>query len=222
MKIFAINGSPRKKGNTATVLTHAVAGASEAGAETELIHLTEYTFSGCKSCFACKKIDGKSHGRCALKDDLTQVLQRLHTEASALIVGAPVYFSTASSLLAAFNERLYFPYFTYNAEKPSSFPRSIPSGHIFTMNVTEEQAKEWHYDITLAPGPRFAQTIFGQEPLIFKVYNTYQFSDYSKYDSSVFSEPDKARWRDEHFPQDCQQAFSLGRTIAQSTGIRTN
>ncbi len=39
MKILAINGSPRKNKNTATLLQHALKGAQEMGAETELIHL---------------------------------------------------------------------------------------------------------------------------------------------------------------------------------------
>ena len=39
MKIIAINGSPRKKGNTATVLDHFLEGARSAGADTELVHL---------------------------------------------------------------------------------------------------------------------------------------------------------------------------------------
>lgn len=216
MKIFVINGSPRKKGNTSTVLSHAVSGITMAGGEAELIHLADYTFSGCKSCFACKMINGKSHGRCAARDDLTPLLQRLHEEAGGLILGAPVYFSTVSALLAAFNERFFFQYYTYNMEKPSSFPRAIPSACICTMNATEAQATQNRYDITLGLPLRFMRAILRREPLAFNVYNTYQYSDYSKFDSSMFSEPDKARWRDEHFPQDCKRCFELGARVAEA------
>lgn len=215
MKVFVINGSPRKKGNTATVLNHAVSGIAMAGGEAELVHLADYRFSGCKSCFACKLIGGKSHGHCATSDDLTPLLQRLHGEAGGLILGAPVYFSTVSALLAAFNERFFFPYLTCNMERPSSFPRSIPSACICTMNVTKEQAAHYHYDITLGPPLRFMRSILGREPLALNVYNTYQYSDYNKFDSSVFSEPDKARWRDEHFPRDCKRSFELGARVAE-------
>lgn len=54
-RVIAINGSPRKKGNTATLLEKALAGAEVAGARTKLIHLYKYTYQGCISCFACKK-----------------------------------------------------------------------------------------------------------------------------------------------------------------------
>ena len=65
MKVMAINGSPRKEWNTATLLGKALEGAESKGAESELIHLYDYTFKGCISCFACKTGDGKSYGKCA-------------------------------------------------------------------------------------------------------------------------------------------------------------
>jgi len=59
MKVIAINGSPRKKWNTATLLEKALAGAASQGAETELMHLYDLNYKGCISCFACKTIGGK-------------------------------------------------------------------------------------------------------------------------------------------------------------------
>ena len=58
MNIIAINGSPRKEDNTATLLNKALEGAASNGAETEIIHLYDFTYKGCKSCFACKLING--------------------------------------------------------------------------------------------------------------------------------------------------------------------
>jgi len=51
MKVLAINGSPRTKCNTATLLNNALEGAASQGAETELVHLYNLTFKGCISCF---------------------------------------------------------------------------------------------------------------------------------------------------------------------------
>jgi len=65
MNIVAINGSPRKNANTATLLKHALAGAEKNGAQTELVHLYDFNYTGCVSCFACKLIGGKSYGKCA-------------------------------------------------------------------------------------------------------------------------------------------------------------
>jgi multimeric flavodoxin WrbA len=77
MKVIAFNGSPRKKWNTATLLEKALEGAASQGAETELIHLYDLNFRGCKSCFACKTKGGASYGRCAEKDDLAPILKGL-------------------------------------------------------------------------------------------------------------------------------------------------
>ena len=54
MKVIAINASPRRKWNTATLLQSALEGAASQGAETELVHLYDLDFKGCTSCFACK------------------------------------------------------------------------------------------------------------------------------------------------------------------------
>jgi len=54
MLAIAMNGSPRKKWNTATLLEKALEGAASQGAETELVHLYDLNYKGCISCFACK------------------------------------------------------------------------------------------------------------------------------------------------------------------------
>jgi len=77
MKVLAINGSPRTKCNTATLLNNALEGAASQRAETELVHLYKLNFKGCISCFACKLKNGESYGRCAVKDDLTPILKKL-------------------------------------------------------------------------------------------------------------------------------------------------
>ena len=65
MQALFINGSPRKNGNTAKLLKRAMEGATEAGAETELINLYDRSlnFKGCMSCFACKLKGGKTSTR---------------------------------------------------------------------------------------------------------------------------------------------------------------
>ena len=63
MKVIAINGSPRKKWNTAILLEKALEGAASQGADTELVHLYDLDFKGCSSCFSCKLKGGKSYGK---------------------------------------------------------------------------------------------------------------------------------------------------------------
>ena len=68
MKVLAINGSPRKDWNTATLLKAALDGAASEGAGVELVHLYDLAYHGCVSCFACKLKGGSSYGNCAYKD----------------------------------------------------------------------------------------------------------------------------------------------------------
>ncbi|HJJ39255.1 MAG TPA: flavodoxin family protein, partial [Methanocorpusculum sp.] len=55
MKILAVSGSPRKNGNTETLLASFLKGAEEAGAETRVVRLAEIPFKNCKGCNACHK-----------------------------------------------------------------------------------------------------------------------------------------------------------------------
>ena len=148
MKIMAINGSPRKTWNTATLLKKALKGAASQGAETELVHLYDLNFKGCISCFACKTRGGKSYGRCAVKDDLRPILKKIEA-ADGLILGSPIYFGIVSGEMRSFMERLLFPYFTYTDPPQSLFPKKMPTGFIYTMNVTEEMMQEWGYSSSL-------------------------------------------------------------------------
>ena len=108
MKILAFNGSPRKKWNTATLLEHALEGAASKGAATDLVHLYDLNFKGCMSCCACKTKDGESYGRCAVKDELAPVLEKVEG-AHAIILGSPIYYGSVSGEMRSFIERLVFP-----------------------------------------------------------------------------------------------------------------
>src|SRR5271169_5402101 len=159
MKIIALNGSPRKKWNTATLLKKTLEGAASQGAETKLVHLYDLDFKGCISCFACKTKGGKSYGRCAVKDDQTPVFRRIE-KADAIIMGSPIYFGSVSGEMRSFMERLLFPYLTYTDPPKSLFPRKIKTGFIYTMNTTEEQMTERGYIQLFKPNEMVLRLIF--------------------------------------------------------------
>jgi multimeric flavodoxin WrbA len=139
MHIIAINGSPRKKWNTATLLGKTLEGAASQGAKTKLIHLYDLNYKGCMSCFECKKKGGKSYRTCAVNDDLSPIFKKIR-EADGLILGSPIYFGTVSGEMKSFMERLLFSVLAYTDPSISLFPKKIQTGFIHTMNVTEEQA----------------------------------------------------------------------------------
>ena len=212
MKIMAFNGSPRKKWNTARLLAAALDGAARAGAETELIHLYDLEFSGCISCFSCKKIGGQSHGRCAVKDGLTPVLERI-ARADALILGSPVYLSAETGRMRQFLERLIFPYLRYSKENRSLFPRRIKVGLIYTMNVTEKALPDFGLDKLFANTRRLLEMIFGPVELLLST-DTLQFKDYSLYEVTSFDPEHKQKRHREVFPRDLDKARGLGAGLA--------
>jgi multimeric flavodoxin WrbA len=212
MKAIAINGSPRKSWNTATLLRKALAGAKAKGAKTELVHLYDLSYKGCISCFACKKIGGKSYGRCAVRDEITPVLNNA-AEADVLILGSPLYFHTETGEMRSFMERLLFPYLTYTPGYASIFPGKAQTGLVYTMNVSEENMPAYHQDKSVAAARGAMARVFGNCEVLLCT-DTLQFSDYSKYVSTAFDPAAKTRRRREVFPQDCARAYQLGAKLA--------
>jgi multimeric flavodoxin WrbA len=216
MNVLAINGSPRKNENTATLLNKALQGAASQGAKTELVHLYDLNFKGCISCFACKLKDGKSYGKCAVQDDLTLILEKVD-KAEAIILGSPIYFGNVTGEMRSFLERMAFPYLVYDANYSSLFKRKIPMAFIYTMNLDEKTMKEWGYVPVLKGTEDMLGRIFGATEAFEVQYvtDTYQFSDYSKYVVTAFDEAHKAKRREEEFPKDCEKAFEMGARFAE-------
>ena len=209
MKIMAFNGSPRKKKwNTITLLESALEGAMSVGAETELVHLYDLSFSGCISCFSCKKIDRKEDGVCAIQDDLTPVLDRVKG-ADALIIGSPVYYCAESASTRAFLERLFFPYMKYSKDRKSAFPKRIHTAMIYTMNVPEKILTPMGLDRMFGSTKICLEMHFGPCELLLST-DTLQYSNYDKYESEIFDKEAKYKRHAEVFPEDCKRAFELG------------
>lgn len=209
-KIYAINGSPRRNRNTASLLDKVLEGAKSAATDVtaERIDLYSLKYTGCLSCFACKRKDGASYGRCAVKDDLYEVLKKLR-EADAVVFGSPIYYRTITGQLHAFYERFFFPYMQYKAGYPNLVQRKIPTACIYTMNVMEDEMLRDGYRKNMELFELFLENYF-QKPLILYAFNTYQFDDYDKYVCEVFSKEEKAAYREKNFPEDCQKAFLIG------------
>lgn len=213
MKVIAFNGSPRKNWNTAMLLNKVLEGAASQGVEVELIHLYDYNYKGCVSCFACKLKNGKSYGRCPVNDDLKPIFQKIE-EADAIILGSPIYFGMTTGEMRSFMERLMFQYLAYDGNYTSLFKKRISVGFIYTMNLNETNMAERGYEESLKGMEAPMKRIFGATESLF-VNDTYQFDDYSKYETTGFNEEEKAKRRNEVFPKDCQRAFEMGVRFAQ-------
>ncbi len=211
MNILAINGSPRKKWNTATLLEKALDGAASQGASTELLHLYDLSYKGCTSCFACKMLGGPSEGRCAMKDELRPVLKKITTEVDVLLLGSPIYFGQMTGEMRSFLERLLFAPLIY-----SNPPRTIKTATIYTMNVNEERCEQMGYPAMFEYTETTLTRAFGAEAETLCCFDTLQFADYSKVTMEYMDPAHKAQRRAEIFPQDCQRAFELGSRLASA------
>ena len=90
----------------------------------------------------------------------------------------------------------------------------MPTALIYTMNVPEELLDNYHYREALAAHESAMSLVFGHCESLF-VCNTYQFKDYSRYAINLFKEEDKAKYRDEHFQIDLDNAYNLGKRLVE-------
>jgi len=216
MEIIAINGSPRKHANTATLLKKYLEGAASVSGEitTRLVNLYELDYTGCISCLGCKMKKGNNYGKCVVKDGIYELLREV-TLADAIAIGSPIYFGEITGQLRCFLERLLFPLYTYEASYRILTPKHYPVTMMYTMNVTEEMIGQIQYKEQWKRLEDIIERVFTKPELIY-AYNTYQVANYDKYVLEIFSEPEKAAYRDKQFPVDCQTAYDNGKKTAES------
>ena len=104
LKVVAFNGSPRKDGNTATLLGVVQKELEGQGIETELVHL-KGPLSGCIACFQCFE---KKDGRCALDKEMVNECIEKMVGADGIILGSPTYFADLTPELKALIDRSGF------------------------------------------------------------------------------------------------------------------
>jgi len=214
MNLFAFNGSPRKTWNTAQLLSHALKGAESEGATTHLYHLYDLDYTGCTSCFACKRAGGKHYGHCAVQDDLAPILGEIGN-ADAILIGSPIYLSVTTGETRSFLERLVFPYLVYDRTRSTLFPKKIRTAFLYTANASYEMLDAMGVPQGVQPTERLMERIFGSCESFF-VTDTLQFDNYADYVSSAYDPVAKKKRHDTQFPLDCKKAYELGARLVQS------
>jgi multimeric flavodoxin WrbA len=116
MHVVGLNASPNEDGLTATAAEHALAGASDAGADTQLLHMKRYRLEACRQCNRGWGTCG-SEGVCVIEDDFERLREELH-RADALVISTPVYFSDVSEVFKTFFDRLRRCRFAGREESP--------------------------------------------------------------------------------------------------------
>ncbi len=105
MKVVAVNGSPRKDGNTHQALTMVGEVLLAEGIDFEILHVGHKLIHGCMACGKCAV---SKDGECSIKtDDLNKWIQQLK-DADGIIIGSPVYYSGISGTMKCFLDRAFY------------------------------------------------------------------------------------------------------------------
>ena len=98
-KVLILSGSPRKNGNSDLLCDEFMKGAIEAGHQVEKIRVADKNIGYCRACYGCK-----GTGVCVIKDDMTEVLQKM-IDADVLVLASPVYFYSIDAQLKTVIDR---------------------------------------------------------------------------------------------------------------------
>ena len=105
MKVIAINGSPKKDGNTYHALNMVGTELMAACIDFEIIHIGHKAVHGCMACNNCFK---NRDEKCSIKtDDLNDWIQKMK-EADGIIIGSPVYYAGIPGTMKCFLDRVFY------------------------------------------------------------------------------------------------------------------
>ncbi|KIR03630.1 NADH-dependent butanol dehydrogenase A [Lachnospiraceae bacterium TWA4] len=103
MNILVLNGSPRPKGHTKTMVNAFEKGATDAGHTVKVIDVCRKNIKGCLACEYCHT---KGNFNCVQKDDMQEVYDALR-EANLLVLASPIYYHNLSGQLKCVIDRFY-------------------------------------------------------------------------------------------------------------------
>ncbi len=101
MKILALNGSARKKGNTDILIDQILKGRKERGHRSEKLYLYDYKILPCRDCRDCKK----GNYVCTLNDGMKRIYPKIE-KADLIIFGAPNYWNGPPAKMKLLIDRL--------------------------------------------------------------------------------------------------------------------
>lgn len=140
MKILGIASSPRKGGNSQTLVEHILSGAKEAGATTELVRLCDLDIQPCTACDTCRIGD-----ECVLQDDMEELWEKM-VQSDAVVFGSPIYWFRLNAQAYPFIDRFYghfTPDFSCDLPKGKKIVVALTCGGVDpgTLNSANEYLK---------------------------------------------------------------------------------
>ncbi|MDR5659853.1 flavodoxin family protein [Serpentinicella sp. ANB-PHB4] len=104
MKVVALNGSPKKDGNTYHALNIVAKELQKENIEVEIIDVGSHNISGCIACEKCKE---NKNEKCIIDDEVNVIIQKMK-EADGMILGSPVYYSGINGTMKSFLDRAFY------------------------------------------------------------------------------------------------------------------
>jgi len=100
-----LTSSPRKNGNTNTIVNWCAQSATDAGAEVECVDIARlnYKSNGCIFCYGCQESDKYE---CKVKDDANDILERLN-DFDVIVYSTPIYMFGPSAQLKLLLDRTF-------------------------------------------------------------------------------------------------------------------
>lgn len=158
MRVIAINGSPRKGGNTEIVLVEMAKELEAGGIETEIVQVGDKAIRGCIGCGYCR-LNGHI---CVLKDDCVNETARKISAADGLILGAPAYFGAIPGTMKCFLDRLFF-----SAEDIMKFKVATVATvarRAGAVNVAGQLKNFFDLAKAVTPPSQYWEVVYGQQP----------------------------------------------------------
>lgn len=143
MKILVLNGSPRKKGNTAAMISAFVKGAEENNHEVTVVNVCQKKIAGCMACEYCHQKESGHERQCVQKDDMQEVYPLLD-QAEMIVLASPIYYHGFSGQLQCAINRIYA------LDKPKHLKKaalilSSGSDHVYSGAIYEYQNSFLNY-----------------------------------------------------------------------------
>jgi multimeric flavodoxin WrbA len=162
MKAVAINGSPRKDGNTYQTIRMVAAELEKEDIETEIIHIGNKVIQGCIACGQCAK---KRNERCVLPgDDVNDALQKMK-HADGIILGTPVHYAAIGGTMKSFLDRAFYVAGSNDGLLRHKVGAAVVavrrSGGVPTFNQLNNYL---HYAEMLIPNSNYWNVIHGTRP----------------------------------------------------------
>ena len=161
-KIVVILGSPRKKGNSASLAESLIKGAEENGAEVQTFFLQGMEIKPCNACDSCLKPDSG----CVIDDDMQKIYPAV-ISADSIVIASPIYWFTINAQVKLFIDRCYALITINQNSKESHAFAGKKFGIILTYGDSDPfrsgavNALRMYQDMLRYVGAKISGTIYG-------------------------------------------------------------